>query len=99
MVIIGLLIRLGCRLQKDLFQSLNLRITCDFNLTQINFLDVTMKIKTAKYWPYRKPNDNPLYPAGGLHWLNLFTYLLSAFRLCPSSEYLDPLCLFVYVFV
>lgn len=53
-----------CRLQKDLiklFQSLNLRITCDFNLTQINFLDVTMNIKTAKYWPYRKPNDNPLY--------------------------------------
>ena len=57
MVIIGLLIRLGCRLQKDLFQSLNLRITCDFNLTQINFLDVTMNIKTGKYGPYRYPND------------------------------------------
>ena len=53
-----------CRLQKDivkLFLSLNLRLTFDFNLTHINFLDVTMNIKTAKYWPYRKLNDNPIY--------------------------------------
>ena len=43
------------------FQVIKLRITCDFNLTQIIFSDVTLNIKTAKYWPYRKPNDNPLY--------------------------------------
>ena len=43
------------------FHGQNLQITTDTNLTQINFLDVTLDLKTGKYWPYRKPNNQPLY--------------------------------------
>ena len=53
----------SCRLQKDvvkLFQSLNLRITCDFNHTQINFFDVTMNIKTTKYCQKQKTKRKPI---------------------------------------
>ena len=31
------------------------------NLVQTDFLDVTLNLKSRKYWPYRKPNDQPLY--------------------------------------
>ena len=27
----------------------------------IYFLDVTFNLKSGKYWPHRKPNDQPLY--------------------------------------
>ena len=30
-------------------------------MTRVNFLNVTLDINTEKYWPYRKPNDVPLY--------------------------------------
>ena len=44
-----------------LFQKHNLKITIEANLIQTNFLDVTLNIKTEKHWPFRKPNDQPLY--------------------------------------
>ena len=28
---------------------------------QTDFLDVTFNLKSGKYWPYRKRNDQPLY--------------------------------------
>ena len=28
---------------------------------RVNFLDVTFDLRNGKYWPYRKPNDQPLY--------------------------------------
>ena len=31
------------------------------NVVQANFLDVTFNLQCDKYWPYRKPNDHPLY--------------------------------------
>ena len=43
------------------FHGQNLQITTDTNLTQINLLDVTLDLKTGKYWLYRKPNNQPLY--------------------------------------
>ena len=30
-------------------------------MEQANFLDVTLHLPSDKYWPYRKPNDTPLY--------------------------------------
>jgi len=45
----------------SIFKSNGLKITIDCNLHQVNFLDVTINLKTNKYWPYRKPNDVPLY--------------------------------------
>ena len=51
-------------LRKKLFQifkSCDLKITVDGNLTQADFLDVTFDLVSEKFWPYRKPNNDPLY--------------------------------------
>ena len=52
------------RLRKKIiaiFQNEELKITTDTNLTTTDFLDVTLDLSTGKYYPYRKPNDRPLY--------------------------------------
>ena len=54
---------IGC-LRKDViavFHNQGLKITINTNLTTTNFLDVTLDLITGKYFPYRKPNDSPLY--------------------------------------
>ena len=57
----------GCvaeRIKKDLIKSFNdlgLRITIQTNLKIVNFLDVTFNLSNGKFYPYRKPNDKPLY--------------------------------------
>ena len=43
------------------FGDNGLKITIDFNMKRVNFLDVTFDMGNGKYWPYRKPNDSPLY--------------------------------------
>ena len=45
----------------DIFRSWGLRVTVDILMQQTNFLDVTFDLSSGKYWPYRKPNDEPLY--------------------------------------
>ena len=45
----------------DIFRSCGLRVTVDILMTQTDFLDVTFDLSSGKYWPYRKPNDEPLY--------------------------------------
>ena len=42
-----------------LFQHHGLKITAETNLVQTNFLDVTLDLKSGRY--FRKPNDQPLY--------------------------------------
>ena len=44
-----------------IFPNEGLKIIIDTNLTTANFLDVTLDLFTRKYYPYRKPNDCPLY--------------------------------------
>ena len=44
-----------------LFKEENLSITIDTDLDETDFLDVTFNFKTGKYFPFRKPNINPLY--------------------------------------
>ena len=44
-----------------LFYQHSLKITTKTNLVQTNFLNVTFNLKSGKYWPYHKPNDQPLY--------------------------------------
>ena len=51
-------------IKKDIiksFSQLGLRITIQANLRVVNFLDVTFNLSNGKYYPYRKPNDKPLY--------------------------------------
>lgn len=43
------------------FKKYGLRITIEANLKIVNFLDVTLNLHSGKFYPYRKPNDQPLY--------------------------------------
>ena len=43
------------------FNDIGLRITIETNVKTVNFLDVTLNLCNRKYYPYRKPNDRPLY--------------------------------------
>ena len=53
------------KIKKDIFkmfkEDIELDITLETNLTVVNFLDVTFDLHGEKYYPYRKPNDSPLY--------------------------------------
>ena len=52
------------RLKKSIvkfFGDNGLNITIEFNMNTVNFLDVTFDMNSGKYWPYMKPNDQPLY--------------------------------------
>ena len=53
------------RLKKDIFkmfkEELGLKITLDTDLTVVNFLDITLDLHGEKFYPYRKPNDFPMY--------------------------------------
>ena len=52
------------RIRKDiitLFKSEGLSITIDTNLTETDFLDVSFNLEMDKFFPYRKPNNTPLY--------------------------------------
>ena len=43
------------------FKECGLRVTVEILLKQADFLDVTLDLPTGKLWPYRKPNNDPLY--------------------------------------
>ena len=44
----------------NIFKELGLNITIDSNLKITNFLD-TLTLNNGKHYPYRKPNDRPMY--------------------------------------
>ena len=44
-----------------LFQHHGLKITAETNLIQTNFLNITLDLRSERYWPFRKPNNQPLY--------------------------------------
>ena len=44
-----------------IFKNEGLKITIEANLTTTDFLDVTLDLNSCKYFPYRKPNDKPIY--------------------------------------
>ena len=46
---------------KLIFQKCGLRVTVLTLLKQTDFLDVTFDLASGKYWPFRKPNSDPLY--------------------------------------
>ena len=45
----------------EILGNLGLKITVQSNLKVVNYLDVTLNLTTGKYYPYRKPGNNPLY--------------------------------------
>jgi len=44
-----------------IFKKEGLKITIKTNLVEVDFLDVTLNLDSGKYFPFRKPNDTPLY--------------------------------------
>lgn len=44
-----------------LFKENGFQITIEVNLTRTEFLDLMLDLENEKYYPYRKPNDTPLY--------------------------------------
>ena len=52
------------RLRKDiisLFKYEGLSVTIDTNLIETDFSDVSFNLNTGKYFPFKKPNNAPLY--------------------------------------
>ena len=49
--------RVFCKILGDL----GLKINVQRNMKIVNFLDVTLNLSTGKYYPFRKPDNNPLY--------------------------------------
>ena len=52
------------RIRKDItkhFKQHGLNITIQTNLKIVNYLDVTFNLTNESYYPYRKPNNQPLY--------------------------------------
>jgi hypothetical protein len=45
----------------ETFKKEGLKITIEIDLTEVDFLDVKMNLASGKFFPYRKPNDQPLY--------------------------------------
>jgi hypothetical protein len=43
------------------FSEHNLRLTIEANKKSVNFLDVTLDLRTGAYKPFTKPNSKPLY--------------------------------------
>ena len=46
---------------RNLFETFGLSITIEINLHQVDFLDVTFRLPTEDFKPYKKPNNKPLY--------------------------------------
>ena len=45
----------------NVFKEAGLRITAQANLKVVNYLDVTLNLSNGKFYPYRKPENPPLY--------------------------------------
>ena len=45
----------------EVFKACGLRVTVEILMPQTDFLDIPFDLPSGKYWPYRKPNDHPLY--------------------------------------
>ena len=45
----------------EVFKNLGLNITIQINLKVVDFLDVSLNLSTESFYPYRKPNDRPMY--------------------------------------
>ena len=43
-----------------ILDDLGLKITVQSNLKVVNYLEVTVNLKTGKYYQFRKPDNNPL---------------------------------------
>ena len=52
------------RIRKNIlktFQQHGLQVTAKANMIETDFLDITLNLSSGKIWPYRKPNNHPLY--------------------------------------
>ena len=80
------------RARKDIIQTFKdcgLRATVEILLHQTDILDVTFDLPTGRYWPFRKPNNEPLYiQTKSNHPPTILKHLPDAIcsRLCSTSS-------------
>ena len=71
--------------------ELGLQITAQSNLKIVNYLDVTLNLTSAKYYPYRKPDNNLLYiNAKSNHPPSIIKHLPASISTRISSLSCDP---------
>lgn len=47
---------------RDIYiRDLGLKITVQSHLMVVDYVDVKLNLTTRRYYPYRKPHNNPLY--------------------------------------
>ena len=51
----------ACKDIERTFKECGLQVTAEILLKQADFLDVMLDLPTGKFWPYRKPNNDPLH--------------------------------------
>ena len=44
-----------------IFKDCGLSVAVTINITSVDFLDLTLNLKTKSYQPFRKPNNDPIY--------------------------------------
>ena len=44
-----------------IFKNEGLSVTIESKLFETDFLDLTLSLVTGRFWPLRKPNNQPLY--------------------------------------
>ena len=52
------------RIRKDILKTVQLhglQVTTETSMFETDFLDITLNLSSAKFWPNRKPNNQPLY--------------------------------------
>ena len=76
----------------SLFKDEGLSITIDTNLIETVFLDVSFNLKTGKYFPFKKPNNTPLYIHSKSNYLpSIIKQLTSMTNKCISSLSCDEI--------
>ena len=74
----------------QIFKDCGLRVTIEILLHQTDFLDVTFDLPTGRLWPFRKPNNEPLYiDTKSNHPPTILKHLPNAIcsRLCSTSSF------------
>ena len=76
----------------DLFKQHGFQITISIGLKSTDFLDIMLDLENDKYYPYKKPNDTPLYiHRGSNHPQNILRQLpkMTGRRLSKLSSNMD----------
>ena len=89
-----------------IFGALGLKITVQYNLKVADFLDVTLNLNNGKYYPFRKPDNQPVYiNARSNHPPSMIKHLPAAINhrisslSCNEEEFHFILYIYIYIYI